>query len=232
MRWFAFIFLLCNFKVFSMEATYEERLSDRMRVIKVLCDSGQEPNLCPLWQRITEAKQTHDTALGEWSGVKERLKHIDLTGWDDYMGSLCEGLEDNPESVEDDPFVSFCDRRAQLIEAKENLNEAKSLLEIMRATAGVEGALDMEQAEHNMRITEENYDIIKGIVTDIICVKTDEFPEAIEFCLFLEEAHAIERNYQERRALLESMNDGRMDYKIRQLCKHNKYHLPCDKLQN
>ena len=259
MRWFVFITLLIQFEVFSMEAVYEEQLSFRMKVIKMLCDSSQEPDLCPLWQRMSEARQAHDTALEEWNEIKERLEYVDSARWNIYIGSLCkEGLEDDlesvendPESVEDDPesvendpesveddlesvendpFVYFCNQRVQLIKARKILSEAQSLLEIVKVTAGVEGALDIKQAEHNMRITEENYNIMKGVLTGIICDKSDEFPEARDFCAFLKEANAVKQNYQEKKVVLKSMNVGRMDYKFRQLCAQNKYHLPCDEL--
>ena len=232
MKWFVFAMLFGSLSVFSMEAAYEEQLSLRMRVIKVLCDSGQEPGLCSLWDRMMRVKEVYGVALKEQNQMKERLEELYSRDWDDYMGSLClEGLEDDPESGEDDSLVYFCERMDQLIEARGILNEARTLVEIVKATAGVEGALDIEQAEYNVRMAEENYNIIKGILTGLVCGKTDEFPEAKGFCLFLEESKRVERNYEEQRELLKSMNVGRMDYKMRRLCQHNKYILPCDELK-
>ena len=232
MKGFIIVLSLNFFSSLSIAEEWGERLSSRMMVIKVLCDSGQEPNLCPLWHRMTEAKRVYDTALKEWTRMQERLAHRYTTEWDDYIGSLCiEGSENDPESSEDDPFVYFCEQRAQLAEARKTLGEAQTLLEIVKSTAGVEGALNMEQAEQNVHIIEERYNIIKRSLTNTICNKLDEFPGATDFCLSLKLAKYEEGTYQESRTLLESMDAGRMDYRIRQFCKQNEYKLPpCDKL--
>lgn len=231
MRWFVIVMLFKCFGVFSTVVDFEEHLSSRLVVIKILCDSGQEPALCNLWNRITEAKVAHDTALNNWNRLKERLEHRYTTAWDDYMGSLCEGLEDDSESIENEPFIYFCETRAQLAKARETLSEAQTLPERMKVIEGVEGALNRNQEEQNVCIIEERYNIIKKSLTNTICDRRDEFPEAADFCASLVLVRYEERVYQEKRVLLESMDAGRMDYKIRQFCKPDKYQLPpCDKL--
>ena len=232
MKGFIIVLSLNFFSFLSVAGDWNERLSSRMMVIKVLCDSGQEPDLCPLWHRMTEAKRVYDTALKEWTRMQERLAHRYTTEWDDYMGSLCiEESEDELESSENDPFVYFCEKRAQLAEARKTLGEAQTLLERMRSTVGVEGALNMEQAEQNMHIIEERYNIIKRSLTNTMCNRLDEFPGAADFCVFLKLVKYEERIYQEKRASLESMDTGRMDYRIRQFCKQNEHKFPpCDKL--
>ena len=231
MKVFGIVLLLGFFSSLSMAVSWEGRLSSRMKVIKVLCDSGQEPNLCPLWNRVWEAKEVHDMALENWNRMQKRWEHRYSVEWDDYMGSLCvEEQEDDSEPGENEPFVYFCETRAMLTEARKILKEAQSLLEIVKSTAGVEGALDMEQAKQNMRVTEENYNIIKSALTNTICDSLDEFPEAADFCTFFRLVRYEEGIYQEKRIVLKSMDAGRMDYRIRQFCQ-NKYNLPpCDTL--
>ena len=205
------------------------RLEFKIGVIKVFCDTGQEPAFCDVWNVVQGAMENYSLALDKLIELRSSLTldHFNSV-WDGYIEQHCKG---EINQMKEDHTEHLCKWRNKVVQSLESLRAARDALvniedSNQEDSDEYEARRIVEHARGDVNTAAENFYIIRGIIVEMICEQNTKPPDKVDFCVLFNGLKEAENNYQMAQTELYTVSE-RVDDEINRVCAQNRYYMLC-----